>query len=50
MGFLRPSSLRESDGMIASVGFRWDSETRVDRRKFVGDIPLSRLVSPKLQK
>ena len=40
MGFLRPSSLCESDGMVASVEFRGDSETRVDRREFVSDIPL----------
>ena len=40
VGLFRLSSLCESYGMIASVGFRWDSEARVDRRKFVSDITL----------
>jgi len=40
VSFFRPSSLRESDSMIAPAGFRWDSEARVDRGKFVSDIAL----------
>ena len=46
MGFLRPSSLRESNSMVASVGFRWNSEARMDRGKFVSDITLHQWVSP----
>jgi len=40
VSFFRPSSLCEPDGVVASAGFRWNSEARVDRGKFVSDIPL----------
>lgn len=40
VGFLRPSRLCESDGMVASVRFRWNSKARVDSREFISDITL----------
>lgn len=46
MSFLSPSSLCESDCVISSFRFRWNGETRVDRRNFVSHIALYREVSP----
>lgn len=42
VSFFRPSGLRESDGVVAPTGFRWNSEARVDGGKFVSDISLCR--------